>query len=113
MGTVGVQFGSGHRHRRVFPLFYVSISETSNRHLNILERNMLSQESLSFLLRLTDYFKGHWEDPNWGRRASSQILVGLAVRDLAEGIENTELRAQIQGGADKVIGSNSQIVART
>jgi len=74
---------------------------------------MLSQESLSFLLRLTDYFKGHWEDPNWGRRASSQILVGLAVRDLAEGIENAELRAQIQGGADKVIASNSQIVART
>lgn len=29
---------------------------------------MLSKQALDFILHVTDYFKGHWEDPEWGRR---------------------------------------------
>ena len=73
---------------------------------------MLTNTSLDFILRLTDWFDGHWEDPEWGRRPTTQILIALAVRDLASGIHDTELRAQIHAAADKAIAINSQAVAR-
>lgn len=73
---------------------------------------MLSKASLDFLLRLTDWFHGHWEDPEWGKRATTQILIAVAVRDLATGIQDTELRGQIQAVADKVVAKNSQVVAK-
>jgi hypothetical protein len=73
---------------------------------------MLSKTSLDFILRLTDWFHGHWEDPDWGQRPTTQILIALAVRDLASGIQDTELRAQIYGAADKAIAMNVQAVAK-
>jgi len=69
---------------------------------------MLSKASLDFLLRLTDWFHGHWEDPEWGKRPTSQILIALAVRDLASGIQDVEMRAQVERAADQVIIKNSQ-----
>jgi hypothetical protein len=74
---------------------------------------MLSKAAMDFILRLTDWFHGHWEDPEWGKRASTQILVAVAVRDLAAGIQETELRSQIQSAADKVIAKSSQAIAKT
>lgn len=73
---------------------------------------MLSKSALDFILRLTDWFHGHWEDPEWGKRATSQILIAVAVRELASGIQDVELRSQLNMAADKVIAKNSQIVAR-
>ena len=73
---------------------------------------MLSKTRLDFILRLTDYFHGHWEDPEWGRRASSQVLIAVAVRDLASGIQDADLRGMIQGAADKAITKASQAVAK-
>jgi hypothetical protein len=73
---------------------------------------MLSKTSLDFILRLTDWFDGHWEDPVWGRRPTTQLLIALAVRDLASGILDTELRSQIHAAADKAIAMNSQAVAK-
>jgi len=43
---------------------------------------------LEFILQITDYFKGHWEDPEWGRRPANQVLIALAVRELAQGIQD-------------------------
>jgi hypothetical protein len=71
---------------------------------------MLSKAALDFLLRITDWFHGHWEDPEWGKLPSSQILIAVAVRDLASGIEDSELRAQVQGATDKVIAKNSHAI---
>ncbi len=73
---------------------------------------MLSKSALDFILRLTDWFHGHWEDPEWGKRATSQILIAVAVRELASGIHDVELRDHLNMAADKVIAKNSQIVAR-
>jgi len=73
---------------------------------------MLSKSALDFILRLTDWFHGHWEDPEWGKRATSQILIAVAVRELASGIHDVELRDHMNMAADKVIAKNSQIVAR-
>jgi hypothetical protein len=73
---------------------------------------MLSKARLDFILRLTDWFHGHWEDPEWGKRAPTQILVAIAVRDLADGIQDSELREQIQGAADKVVAKNGQSVMK-
>ena len=74
---------------------------------------MLSKTTLDFILRLTDWFHGHWEDPEWGKRPTTQILIALAVRDLANGIQDTELRAQIHIAADKIVVKNSQMTNRT
>jgi len=73
---------------------------------------MLSKAALDFLLRLTDWFHGHWEDPEWGKRPTTQILIALAVRDLASGIQDAEFRGQIQAAADKVVAKNSQVVTK-
>ena len=73
---------------------------------------MLSKSALDFILRLTDWFHGHWEDPEWGKRATSQILIAVAVRELASGIQDVELRGHMNMAADKVIAKNSQMVAR-
>jgi hypothetical protein len=73
---------------------------------------MLSKAALDFLLRLTDWFHGHWEDPEWGKRPTTQILIALALRDLATGLHDTESRGQIQAAADKVIAKNGQAMTR-
>jgi hypothetical protein len=41
---------------------------------------MLTKEGLEFLLRITDYFHGHWEDPEWGKRPINQVLLSLDVQ---------------------------------
>lgn len=69
---------------------------------------MLSKATLDFVLRLTDWFHGHWEEPGWGKRATTQVLIAVAVRDLAAGIQDAGLRRQIQGAADEVIVRNSR-----
>jgi hypothetical protein len=69
---------------------------------------MLSKEAREFILLITKYFNGHWEDPEWGKRPADQILVGLAIRSLAVAIQDPEYRSQIQGAADKAIAKNSQ-----
>jgi hypothetical protein len=73
---------------------------------------MLSKSALDFILRLTDWFHGHWEDPEWGKRASTQILIAIAVRDLATGIQDEELRKQIQTAADNVVVKNSHMITK-
>lgn len=73
---------------------------------------MLSKTALDFLLRLTEWFNGHWEDPEWGKRPTTQILIALAVRDLASGIHDTELRGQIVGAADKLVAQSSHVITR-
>jgi hypothetical protein len=74
---------------------------------------MLSKDRLDFILRLTDWFHGHWEDPEWGKRATTQILVAVAVRDLAEAIQDSDMRGQIQGAADKVIAKHNQAAMKS
>lgn len=48
---------------------------------------------LEFILLMTDYLKGHWEDPGWGRRDS--MLYG-AIHELANKLDNVEARTAIQ-----------------
>lgn len=73
---------------------------------------MLTKDALDFLLRLTDWFHGHWEDPEWGKRPTTQILIALAIHDLATGIQDAELRGQIRAAADKVVVKTSHVVTR-
>lgn len=73
---------------------------------------MLSKSRLDFILRLTDWFHGHWEDPEWGRHPASQILIAVAIRDFSSGIQDAELRGHITAATDKVIAKNSQVVAK-
>lgn len=74
---------------------------------SLLENAMLSKAALDFLLRITDWFHGHWEDPEWGKRPTTQILIALAIRDLATGIQDVELRGHLQAAADKVVTKNA------
>ena len=85
----------------------------TSKHPNRLENLMLSKSALDFILKITDYFHGHYEDPEWGRMPATQILVAVAVRDMAAGINDKELRTQITSAADKVVAMNSQAVLRT
>lgn len=73
---------------------------------------MLSKAARDFILHITNYFHGHWEDPEWGKMPVNQLLIGLAIRELAEGIKDAAIRTQIQGAANKAIAKNSQDVAK-
>lgn len=73
---------------------------------------MLSKAALDFILHITDYFHGHWEDPEWGKLPVNQLLMGLAIRELASGIQDPEVRSQIHAAADRVVAKNSQAAAR-
>ena len=42
----------------------------------------------------------------------NQLLIGLAVKELANGINDVELKGHIQSAAEKVVAKNSQSVAR-
>ena len=65
---------------------------------------------LDFVLQITNYFGGHWEDPEWGRRPANQVLIALAIRDLAGGLGDAALQKQILGAADKAIAKNAAAV---
>ena len=66
-----------------------------------------SESRLDFILRLTDYFHGHWEDPSWGRMPSSQVLIALAVDVLSSKIIDAALRGRIQSAAGEVVAKNA------
>jgi len=69
---------------------------------------MLSKAARAFILQITNYFDGHWEDPEWGRMPINQVLVGLAIRELANGIHDGELRGQIHAATDKAIAKSAR-----
>jgi hypothetical protein len=69
---------------------------------------MLSKKGLEYLLRITDYFHGHWEDPGWGRRPENQVLILTSVHTLAGGIENAATRRQVQGLVQEAMTKASQ-----
>lgn len=64
---------------------------------------MLSKEAREFILRITDYFRGHWEDPEWGRRPVDQVLINLTIHELANTITDEETRRQIQGAVERTL----------
>ncbi len=71
---------------------------------------MLSKEGMDFILHVTHWFGGHWEDPEWGRRPATQVLVAMAIHEFAAGIQDADLRGQISSAADRVIAKNSQAI---
>jgi hypothetical protein len=73
---------------------------------------MLTKAARDFILHITNYFHGHWEDPEWGKRPENQLLVGLTIRSLADGIQDAKVREQIHAAATEVIAKNGQIVAK-
>ncbi len=73
---------------------------------------MLSKSARDFILHITNYFHGHWEDPGWGRMPVNQLLIGLTIHELANGIEDAELRGQIHAAAEKAIAKNAHGVTR-
>lgn len=73
---------------------------------------MLSKQALEFILQVTHYFNGHWEDPDWGKSPASQVVVALALRDLAEGVHDSALRSEIRTATDKIIAKSAGAMAR-
>jgi hypothetical protein len=73
---------------------------------------MLTKAGLEFLLRITDYFGGHWEDPGWGQKASTQILLMTAVHELAEGIHQDAVRREVTSVLEKAIAETAQKVVK-
>lgn len=65
---------------------------------------------LDFILQITNCFHGHWEDPERGRRPANQVLIALAIRDLAAGVADGALQKQILEAADKAIAKNAAAV---
>lgn len=65
---------------------------------------------LEFVLQITDYFKGHWEDPEWGRRPENQALIAVAIRELADGLADAAVKKQINDAAGKAIAGAAAAV---
>jgi hypothetical protein len=73
---------------------------------------MLTKEGMAFLLHITDYFNGHWEDPDWGTRPVNQLLVLATAHTLANAIEEPESRAQIQSTVERAMAKTAMQVAK-
>ena len=73
---------------------------------------MLTREGLKFLLRITDYFDGHWEDPGWGQLHTNQILALLSVHEWANGIEEAAVRQRIQSVVNTAIANAAQRITK-
>ncbi len=73
---------------------------------------MLTKQGLEFLLRITDYFGGRWEDPGWGQQPINQVLVMLSTHTLAAGIEDEKARREIQAPLEKAIAGATQRIIR-
>ena len=65
---------------------------------------------LDFVLQITDYFNGRWEDPDWGRRPENQALIAVAVRELAAGLTDAAVKKQINDAAGKAIAAAAAAV---
>jgi hypothetical protein len=74
---------------------------------------MLTKEGLEFLLKITDYFKGHWEDPDWGQKPINQVLITLSAHTLAGGIAETKAQRQVQEAIEKAMTDAAQQVVKT
>jgi hypothetical protein len=74
---------------------------------------MLTSDRLKFILSITDYFHGHWEDPGWGQKPMNQVLVLLSTHTLAEGIADDEVRRQVQGTIEGAIAEAAQRSVRS
>lgn len=83
-------------------------------HVRLTERifRMAKSSRLDFILRLTDYFQGHWEDLGWGRLPGTQVLIALAVDELSTRISDAGLRSQIQSAAKQVVAKNAGSIVK-
>lgn len=72
---------------------------------------MLLNDTLLFLL-IAHFFDSHDAgDPvpvPWDRLIPTQVLIGVAIRGLAAGVQDAGLRRQLQVAADEVIVKNSR-----
>jgi hypothetical protein len=73
---------------------------------------MLTKQGLEFMLRITDFFGGRWEDPGWGQQPINQVLVMLSAHTMAEGIEDDKARREVQGPLEKAIAGTAQRIVR-
>ncbi len=71
---------------------------------------MLTKEGLEFLLRMTDFFNGHYEEPigPLGPKAIHQVLILLSAHTWAGGITDTEARRQVQATIEKTMAEAAQ-----
>ncbi len=69
---------------------------------------MSSKSRLDFILQITHYFGGRWEDPNWGKDTLGQILIMTAIHELASKISDTKVRSEIQNSAVRSISQTAQ-----
>ena len=71
-----------------------------------------NKSRLDFLLALTDYFHGHYEDLGWGRLPASQILIAVAINELSGRISDAGLRSQIQDASKQVVAKNAASIVQ-
>lgn len=74
---------------------------------------MFTKDQLDFILRLTDYFHGHYEDPEWGKRIGNQALVIAATTTFASAIADHETRATVLNALDAAMVKTAQNVTKT
>lgn len=80
---------------------------------------MLTKEGLEFLLRITDYFNGHWEElvdpnnPGWSKKPINQVLLLLSAHTLAGGIADAEAQRQIHAAIEKAMADAAQRVVKS
>lgn len=56
-------------------------------------------------------FRHGWEDPEWGRTPAGQIAAASTIHELANLIDDVEMRKQIQVGAAKAIAATAERMA--
>ena len=72
----------------------------------------MTKQGLEFMLRITDYFGGRWEDPGWGQQPINQVLVMLSAHTMAEVIEDDKARREVHGPLEKAIAGTTQRIIR-
>jgi hypothetical protein len=70
------------------------------------------EKRTQFILWLTHYFNGHWEDPEWGKSEVGQLTLKLAMYEMAGKINDAALARQLQGPLRAAVHGDAQNAVR-
>jgi hypothetical protein len=81
--------------------------------LQVIVKKLSSMDKRTqFLLWITDFFHGHWEDPEWGKTPIGQLSLATAIHQLASNVSDPEMRKQLQQATTKAVATAADKVAK-
>ena len=68
----------------------------------------MNDAEMKFVLAITDFFHGHYEDPEWGKRGARELLALQAAGIFSREIADPEARQHLSEGILKATARVAQ-----